>query len=226
MKNDKIALVFKGLAAYLAGVLVLGMLFFIPAGTILYEGGLRLMALLFVPMLLVGIVLFVCSPDLLARRLNAKEKRAKQSGVVRLSGLIFVAGFVVAGLDFRFGWSGVSPTITTIASVVFLVGYGLYMEVMRENVWLSRTVEVSEGQQVITTGLYGIVRHPMYLATLLMFLSMPLVLGSWWALMPLLCYIPIIVVRTLDEERLLCQELRGYTDYCQRVRWRLVPFVW
>lgn len=226
MKNDKIALVFKGLAAYLAGVLVLGMLFFIPAGTIYYEGGLRLMALLFVPMLLVGVVLFVCSPDLLARRLNAKEKRAMQSGVVRLSGLIFVAGFVVAGLDFRFGWSCVNTAITTIASVVFLVGYGLYMEVMRENVWLSRTVEISEGQQVISTGLYGIVRHPMYLATLLMFLSMPLVLGSWWALMPLLCYIPIIVVRTLDEERLLCQELRDYTDYCQRVRWRLVPFVW
>lgn len=226
MKNSKIALVFKGLAAYLAGVLVLGMLFFIPAGTIDYEGGLRLMALLFVPMLVVGIVLFVCSPDLLARRLNAKEKRAKQSGVVRLSGLIFVAGFVVAGLDFRFGWSCVNTAITTIASVVFLVGYGLYMEVLRENVWLSRTVEVSEGQQVISSGLYGIMRHPMYLATLLMFLSMPLVLGSWWALMPLLCYIPIIVVRTLDEERLLCQELRGYTDYCQRVRWRLVPFVW
>lgn len=226
MKNGKVALIFKGLAAYLVGILALGMLLFLPAGTLCYEGGLRLMALLFVPMLLVGVVLFVCSPDLLARRLNAKEKRSTQSGVVRLSGLMFLVGFVVAGLDFRLGWSSMSTTTTTIASVVFLVGYVLYMEVMRENVWLSRTIEVAEGQQVISTGLYGVVRHPMYLATLLMFLSMPLLLGSWWALIPFVFYVPIIVVRTRDEERLLHQELQGYTDYCQRVRWRLVPFVW
>ncbi len=226
MKVSRITLLFKGLAAYIVGVFVLGMLFFLPAGTLYYEGGWRLLILLFGPMLLMGAVLLICSPDLLARRLSSKEKRATQSGVIRFAGLMFLVGFVVAGLDFRFEWSYVTDTATTIASVVFLVGYGLYMEVLRENEWLSRTVEVAEGQQVISTGLYGIVRHPMYFATLLMFLAMPIVLGSWWAVIPFVFYIPIIVVRTLDEEKLLRQELRGYTDYCTRIRWRIIPFVW
>ncbi len=226
MKNSRITLLFKGLAAYIVGVLVLGMLLFLPAGTLYYEGGIRLMVLLFGPMFLMGAVMLACSPDLLARRLNSKEKRAKQSGVIRFAGLMFLVGFVLAGLDFRFEWSRVTDTATTIASVVFLVGYGLYMEVLRENEWLSRTVEVAEGQEVISTGLYGIVRHPMYFATLLIFLAMPVVLGSWWAVIPFVFYIPIIVVRTLDEEKLLRQELRGYTDYCTRIRWRIIPFIW
>lgn len=212
--------------AYVVAILILGLLLFVPAGTMHYAGGWRLLAILFIPMFLMGIGLLIASPDLLARRLNSKEKRATQSGAIRFAGLIFLVGFVVAGLDCRFGWSSMCSTTTTVASVVFLVGYGLYMEVMRENVWLSRTVEVMEGQEVISTGLYGIVRHPMYTSTLLMFLAMPIVLGSWWALIPFVFYVPMIVVRTLDEEKLLRQELRGYTDYCAQIRWRIVPFVW
>ena len=226
MKNSKITLAIKAITAYIVAIVVLGVLFFVPAGTMHYAGGWRLLAILFIPMFIMGVVLLIASPDLLARRLNSKEKRATQSGAIRFAGLIFLAGFVVAGLDCRFGWSTMSSTTTTIASVVFLVGYGLYMEVMRENVWLSRTVEVAEGQEVVTTGLYGIVRHPMYTSTLLMFLAMPIVLGSWWALIPFVFYVPMIVVRTLDEEKLLRQELRGYTDYCNQIRWRIVPFVW
>ncbi len=216
----------KALAAYVVGIAVLGLLLFLPAGTIHYEGGWRLLGLLFVPMLLMGVVLLIASPDLLARRLNRKEKRSAQSGVIRLSGLVFLVGFVLAGLDWRLGWSSVGEVAVAIASVIFLVGYLLYFEVMRENVWLSRTIEVFDEQEVISSGLYGIVRHPMYTATILMFLSMPVVLGSWWALGAFVFYVPIIVIRILDEERLLHQELRGYDDYCARIRWRLLPFVW
>lgn len=226
MKNKRIALAVKALAAYIVGVVVLGALFFLPAGSIHFEGGWRLLGLLFGPMFLMGVALLIFSPDLLARRLNGKEKRAKQSGVIRFSGLIFLTGFVLSGLDWRYGWSDMGTLATTIASVVFLVGYLMYFEVMRENVWLSRTIEVSEGQEVISSGLYGVVRHPMYTSTLLMFLAMPVVLGSWWALIPFAFYVPIIVVRILDEERLLCEELRGYADYCTRIRWRLIPFIW
>ena len=177
-------------------------------------------------MLIMGVAMLAFSPELLARRLNAKESRSTQGSVVRLSGLVFVAGFVVAGLDYRFGWSEVSVVVVAVAVAIFLLSYGLYGEVMRENVWLSRTIEVSEGQSVVSSGLYGIVRHPMYFATLLMFLSMPLVLGSWWSFAVLLLYVPIIVIRTLDEERLLRKELAGYEEYCQKVRWRILPFVW
>ena len=191
-----------------------------------YVGAWRLLAVLFIPMIIFGLAALILSPDLLARRLKSKEERTTQSGVVRLSGLLFVVGFVVAGLDFRFGWSNVSQTTIWIACGVFIVGYLLYAEVMRENVWLSRTIEVSEGQKVIDKGLYGVVRHPMYLATLLMFLAMPLVLGSWWAVVPFVGYVPVIVVRALDEEKLLTKELDGYADYCKRVRWHIVPLVW
>lgn len=226
MENNRLRLAIKALVAYIVGIVVLGALFFLPAGSLHFEGGWRMMALLFIPMLLMGIVLLVASPDLLARRLSSKEKRAKQSGVIRFSGLIFLVGFVLAGVDWREGWSHPSNTATTIASIVFLVGYLLYFEVMRENVWLSRTIEVSEGQKVISSGLYGIVRHPMYTSTLLMFLSMPVVLGSWWAAIPFAFYVPLIAVRILDEEKCLSQELDGYTDYCSHIRWRLIPFVW
>ena len=226
MKNSRIALAAKALVAYVVGAVVLGALFFLPAGSIYFEGGWRMLALLFGPMFLMGVALLIFSPDLLARRLNGKEKRAKQSGVIRFSGLVFLAGFVLAGLDWRYGWGGANATTTTIASVVFLVGYLIYSEVMRENVWLSRTIEVAEGQEVISSGLYGVVRHPMYTSTLLMFLAMPLVLGSGWAVIPFVFYVPIIVVRILDEERLLREELRGYADYCTHIRWRLIPFIW
>lgn len=226
MKNRRMILAAKALAAYVVGIAVLGLLLFLPAGTIHYEGGWRLLGLLFVPMLLMGVVLLIASPDLLARRLNRKEKRSAQSGVIRLSGLVFLVGFVLAGLDWRYGWSEVCATATITASVVFLIGYLLYFEVMRENVWLSRTIEVFDEQEVISSGLYGIVRHPMYTATILMFLSMPVVLGSWWAVIPFVFYVPLIVVRIIDEERLLRQELRGYDDYCTHIRWRLIPFIW
>ena len=177
-------------------------------------------------MLVLGIVLALFSPSLLAKRLSARESRSTQSIVVRLSGLVFIVGFVVAGLDFRWGWSTVSDGVIVTACVLFLLSYVLYAEVMRENEWLSRTIEVSDNQQVVSSGLYGIVRHPMYMATVVMFLSMPLILGSWWSLLVFVGYVPIIVVRTLDEERLLRKELGGYEEYCQRVRWRILPFVW
>lgn len=216
----------RALSALIVGIIALGGLLFLPAGTIHYEGGWRLMALLFVPMFIMGITLLALSPELLSRRLSAKEKRAKQGGVIRFAGVIFIVGFIIAGLDYRFAWSNVDNTATTIASVLFLLGYGLYVEVLRENVWLSRTIEVAEGQEVVSSGLYGIVRHPMYTATLLMFLAMPIVLGSWWATIPFIFYIPLIITRILDEEQLLRQELRGYNEYCFQIRWRLIPFIW
>ncbi len=224
--TQKGSLAVSALTKFLVGVVAVAALLFAPAGSLGYVGAWRLLAILFIPMIIFGLAALILSPDLLARRLKSKEERTTQNGVVRLSGLLFIVGFVVAGLDYRFGWSNVSQTTTWIACGVFLVGYLLYAEVMRENVWLSRTIEVSEGQKVIDNGLYGVVRHPMYLATLLMFLAMPLVLGSWWAVAPFVGYVPVIVVRALDEEKLLTKELEGYADYCKRVRWHIVPFVW
>ncbi|MBP3382865.1 MAG: isoprenylcysteine carboxylmethyltransferase family protein [Tidjanibacter sp.] len=224
--TQKGSLAVSALTKFLVGVVAVAALLFAPAGSLGYVGAWRLLAVLFIPMIIFGLTALILSPDLLARRLKSKEERTTQSGVVRLSGLLFIVGFVVAGLDFRFGWSNVSQTTIWIACGVFIVGYLLYAEVMRENVWLSRTIEVSEGQKVIDNGLYGVVRHPMYLATLLMFLAMPLVLGSWWAVVPFVGYVPVIVVRALDEEKLLTKELEGYADYCKRVRWHIVPFVW
>lgn len=224
--TQKGSLAVSALTKFLVGVVAVAALLFAPAGSLGYVGAWRLLAVLFIPMIIFGLAALILSPDLLARRLKSKEERTTQSGVVRLSGLLFIVGFVVAGLDYRFGWSNVSQTTIWIACGVFIVGYLLYAEVMRENVWLSRTIEVSEGQKVIDNGLYGVVRHPMYLATLLMFLAMPLVLGSWWAVAPFVGYVPVIVVRTLDEEKLLTKELEGYADYCKRVRWHIVPFVW
>lgn len=224
--TQKGSLAVSALTKFLVGVVAVAALLFAPAGSLGYVGAWRLLAVLFIPMIIFGLAALILSPDLLARRLKSKEERTTQSGVVRLSGLLFVVGFVVAGLDFRFGWSNVSQTTIWIACGVFIVGYLLYAEVMRENVWLSRTIEVSEGQKVIDKGLYGVVRHPMYLATLLMFLAMPLVLGSWWAVVPFVGYVPMIVVRALDEEKLLTKELDGYADYCKRVRWHIVPLVW
>ena len=219
-------LLLNALAKFLIGLLLVALLIFLPAGTIRYPGGLLFLGLLFVPMLLMGIVMLARARDLLAKRLDAKEKQAAQKGVQSLAGLVFMAGFVLAGLDFRFGWSDMPLPVVIAASVIFLIGYGLYAEVMRENAYLSRTVKVEEGQTVISTGLYGIVRHPMYLASVLMFLSIPLVMGSWYALIPFAFYPLLMVVRILDEEKLLTAELSGYEEYKGKVKYRMIPFIW
>ena len=219
-------LLLNALAKFLIGLLLVGLLIFLPAGTLAYPGGLLFLCLLFVPMLLMGIVMLARARDLLAKRLDAKEKQAAQKGVQSLAGLVFMAGFVLAGLDFRFSWSDMPLPVVIAASVIFLIGYGLYAEVMRENAYLSRTVKVEEGQTVISTGLYGIVRHPMYLASVLMFLSIPLVMGSWYALIPFAFYPLLMVVRILDEEKLLTAELSGYEEYKRKVKYRMIPFIW
>ena len=216
----------SALVKFLIGLLLVGLLIFLPAGTLAYPGGIRFLCLLFIPMLVMGIVMLARARDLLAKRLDAKEKQAAQKGVQSLSGLVFIAGFVLAGLDFRFSWSNVPLPAVIAASVIFLIGYGLYAEVMRENAYLSRTVKVEEGQTVVSTGLYGIVRHPMYTASILMFLSIPLVMGSWYALIPFAFYPALMVIRVLDEEKLLTAELQGYAEYKTKVRYRLIPFIW
>ena len=219
-------LLLSGLVKFTVGLLLVGALLFLPAGSLSYSGGWLLMGLLFVPMLIAGFVMFFVSPSFLEKRLDAKEKQATQKGVLAFSGLMFIASFVVAGLDWRFGWSWMPEPVVIVASVVFLIAYGLYAEVMRENAYLSRTIKVEQGQKVVDTGLYGIVRHPMYCATLLLFLAMPLVLGSWYALIPMAFYPVIIIVRLLDEEKLLTKELPGYEAYKQKVKYRLIPFIW
>lgn len=211
---------------FIIGLLMVGVLIFLPAGTLAYANGWLFYALLFIPMLILGIVLFFKDPALLERRLGAKEKDDTQKKVVAASGLLFVLGFTVAGLDFRFGLSSVPKWAVAAASVLLLTSYAAYAEVMRENAYLSRTVQVSEGQTVVDTGLYGVVRHPMYAATLGLFLSIPVVLGSWWALIPFALYVPLIVVRAVNEEKLLLRELDGYGRYMEKVKYRLIPFVW
>ena len=219
-------LILNALTKYILGSVLVGALLFLPAWTVHYPGAWLFLALLFLPMLILGIVLFCKAPALLEKRLSPKEKEKTQRGVVALSGLIFPIGFVLSALDFRFSWSRVPLWLVAVASVLFLIGYGMYAEVMRENAYLSRTVEVQEDQKVISTGLYGIVRHPMYLATLLMFLPMPLILGSFWGLIPFALYPVVIVVRILNEEKVLTDGLSGYAEYKTKVRYRLIPFVW
>ena len=216
----------NALAKFFCGFLLVGLLIFLPAGTLDFSKGWLLMGLLFGPMFVAGLVMLAKSPVFLEKRLDVKEKRSTQQGVVKLSGLMFIAGFVVAGLDFRFGWSQMPKAVTVAAAVLFLLAYLLYAEVMRENAYLSRTIQVEEGQTVVSTGLYGIVRHPMYMATLLLFLVMPLVLGSWWALIPFAFYPAIIISRLKDEEELLTRELAGYEEYKEKVKYRIIPFIW
>lgn len=208
------------------GIVLVGLLVFLPAGTLSYPLGWLFMGLLFIPMLIAGFVMLFKAPDLLAKRLDAKEKQADQKAVVAVSGLMFIGGFLVAGLDYRFGWSQMPLGVTLVASVLFLVAYGLYAEVLRENAYLSRTIKVEEGQKLIDTGLYGVVRHPMYGATILLFLMMPLVLGSWYAAIIFLIYPALIILRLKGEEKLLSKELPGYEDYQKKVKYRLFPFVW
>lgn len=219
-------LLINALVKFFCGAALVGLLIFLPAGTLDFGGGWLLMGLLFVPMLIAGFVMFFKAPEFLAKRLDAKEKQTAQKSVVALSGLMFVAGFTAAGLDFRFGWSQVPDCVVTAAAVLFLGAYALYAEVMRENAYLSRTVRVEEGQKVVDTGLYGIVRHPMYMATILLFWMMPLILGSWYAFVLFAAYPAIIAVRLKDEEDLLTRELPGYAEYKQRVKYRILPFVW
>ncbi|MDO4189663.1 MAG: isoprenylcysteine carboxylmethyltransferase family protein [Lachnospiraceae bacterium] len=216
----------QAITKYLLGITVVGLLIFLPAGTFLYFGGMLLMGILFVPMFFAGIVMMIKNPELLKKRLNAKEEQQEQNLVVKLSGLMFLAGFIIAGLGFRFDWYTLPRVVQISAAAVFLAAYMLYAEVLRENTYLSRTIEVQEGQKVIDTGLYGIVRHPMYSVTLLLFLSMPIVLGSIYSFFIFLAYPFIIVLRIKNEEKLLEKELDGYREYMQNVKYRLIPFVW
>ena len=204
----------------------MGVLVFLPAGTFNYFGGWLLMGILFVPMFLAGIVMMFVNPDLLKKRLNAKEKEREQSIVVKLSGLMFILGFVVASLDFRFGWFPLPTGVSIGGAVVFLLAYIMYAEVLRENTYLSRTIELQENQKVISTGLYGVVRHPMYSATLLLFLSIPIVLGSLISFLIFLSYPFIIAKRIKNEEKVLTQNLEGYKEYKEKVKYRLIPFIW
>ena len=219
-------LLFNALAKFTCGLVMVALLIFLPAGTVNFAKGWLFMGLLFVPMLIAGFVMLFKSPEFLAKRLDVKEKQSTQKGVIAVSGLMFIAGFVVAGLDYRFGWSQMPAPVTVIASVLFLIAYALYAEVMRENAYLSRTIKVEEGQKVVDTGLYGIVRHPMYMATILLFLMMPIVLGSWYALIVFAFYPAIIIVRLKDEEDLLTRELPGYAAYKEKVKYRILPFIW
>ena len=211
---------------FFTGLVLVGLLLFLPAGTIHYPCGWLLMAVLFVPMFIVGVLMLLRSPELLKRRLNAKEKETEQKKVVALSGVMFIVAFVVAGLNFRYSWIAMPTWSVWSAVAVFLLSYIMYAEVLRENEYLSRTIVVQENQKVIDTRLYGIVRHPMYSATVLMFLSMPLVLGSLPSFVIMLAYIPIIVKRISNEEKVLMNELYGYKEYCNRVKYRLIPFVY
>ena len=219
-------LLISALTKYLAGLFFVGLILFLPAGTLQYPNAWRFCALLFLPMLVLGLVLFLKAPALLEKRLHSRENQAAQKQVVGIAALMFMGGFVLAGLDFRFGWTRVPVWLINAASILLLVSYGLYAEVMRENAWLSRTVEVQEGQQVIDTGLYGIVRHPMYAVTTILFLSIPLVLGSWISFAAFLIYPVLMAKRIQGEEALLEKELPGYRQYQKKVKYRMIPFLW
>ena len=216
----------QAVAKFLAGVVLVGVLLFVPAGTLAWPQGWLLMAILFVPMFIAGLVMKKKNPELLKKRLNAKEEQDEQKDVVKFSGLMFLAAFILAGLNFRFRWIVLPDWISWVAAVIFLLAYGLYAEVLRENTWLSRTIEVQEDQQVVDTGLYGIVRHPMYMSTLFLFLAMPLVLGSVISFLVMLLYIPIIAKRIRNEEQVLEESLAGYREYKQKVKHKVIPFIW
>lgn len=219
-------LFFEAIIKFSLGVLLVGILVFLPAGTLSFYKGWLFMAVLFVPMFIAGIVMIIKNPDLLKSRLDAKEKEREQNLVVKLSGLMFVSGFVTAGLDFRFGWFSLPFSVSVIATVFFLFAYVLYAEVLRENTYLSRTIKVSENQKVIDSGLYGVVRHPMYSTTLVLFLMIPLILGSLYSFLIFLFYPFIIIKRIKNEEEVLERELEGYREYKKKVKYRLIPFVY
>jgi len=219
-------LALNALIKFALGLLMCGLLLFVPAGTLDYAGAWAFLALLFIPMLALGIWLYVKHPSLLEKRLENRETQTAQKAAVGLSGLLFILGFVLCGLDHRFGWTHVPLWLRVMAAVVQLLGYAAYAEVMRENAWLSRTVHVQEGQQVVSSGLYGVVRHPMYTATVFLFLSIPLVLGSWVGFAAFVPFVPVLMMRAVKEEQLLVKELNGYEAYQRKVKWRLIPWVW
>ena len=216
----------RAITKYRAGVVLVGLLLFLPAGTLRYPNGWLLMGLLFIPMFIAGVVMMLRDPALLEKRLNAKEREGEQKEIIRQSGVMFIAAFILAGLNFRFDWLKLPGWVVHAAAVLFLLAYLMWGEVLRENTFLSRTIEVQQGQIVVDSGLYGIVRHPMYAASLLLFLSMPLVLGSIFSFLVMFVYPPLIIRRIHGEERLLKKELPGYEDYMERVKYRLIPFVW
>ena len=216
----------RAILKFISGLLVVGLLIFVPAGTLRFPNGWLLIGFLFIPMFFAGIIMMFSRPDLLQKRLNAGEEQNEQKQVILFSGLIFIVSFILAGLNFRFGWLFLQAPFTAAASVIFLLSWLLYGEVLRENVWLSRTIEVQENQQVIDSGLYGIVRHPMYTATVFLFLSMPIVLGSPLSFAVMLLYLPIIVKRIRNEEFVLVKGLKGYKEYMTRVKYRLIPGLW
>ena len=211
---------------YISGLILVGLLLFIPAGTFTYWQAWLLISILFIPMFILGLILIIFNPDLLKKRLNAKEEQKEQKIVIILSILMFLASFIIAGFNFRFKWIILPSLISYIAAIVFLIAYGLYAEVLRENAYLSRIVEIQENQKIIDTGLYGIIRHPMYMSTLFLFLSMPLVLGSILSFIIMLMYIPIIAIRIQNEEIVLEKGLEGYAEYRNKVRYKLIPFIW
>ena len=219
-------LLLNALIKFMAGFLLVGAMLFIPAGTLKYTNAWIFLGLLFIPIFILGIVLFIKAPNLLQKRLDGKENEKTQKGVVALSGLCFFGGFIVAGLDYRFSWTHIPTWGVILGSIVLLVSYTLYAEVMRENTYLSRTIKVVEGQKVVSTGLYGIVRHPMYFATILLFMSMPLVLGSLVSFVVFLAYPIIIAKRIKNEEEVLLRELDGYSEYRQKVKYRMIPCIW
>ena len=220
------ALFIRAISRFLAGLLLVAGLLFIPAGTWDYPQGWLLIGILFVPMFIAGLVMMKKNPELLKKRLNVREQESEQRSVILFSGIMFLAAFLSAGLSFRYSWLMLPVPVTIIAAIVFLAAYALYAEVLRENTYLSRTVEVQEDQKVIDTGLYGIVRHPMYMVTVLLFLAMPLVLGSVISFVIMLCYIPIIAKRIRNEEQVLQEGLPGYGKYMEKVKYRLLPFIW
>ena len=223
---NKIKLLLSAIIKFSFGIIFVGLLLFFPAGTFNYFNAWLFMSLLFIPMFILGIFLFIKSPELLEKRLNAKEKEKTQKGVVGFSAILFLASFLIAGFDYRFDWSVIPMWCVILASVILLVSYGMYAEVMRENIYLSRTIEVQENQKVIDTGLYGIIRHPMYAVTIWLFLAIPIVLGSWWALLCMAPYPFLIAIRILNEEKVLENNLSGYKEYKAKVKYRLVPFIW
>lgn len=219
-------LILESLFKFILGVILIGLLIFIPAGTIYFYNGWIFMIILFIPILIAGIIMMIKNPELLKKRLDGKEKIKKQNIIIKLSGLMFIIGFIIAGLDFRFGWLVLPPWISYIACVIFICAYIMWGVVLKQNTYLSRTIKVVEGQTVVDTGLYGIVRHPMYTATLLLFMSMPLILGSLFAFFVFLLYPLLIIVRIKEEEKFLAKELKGYNEYKEKVKYRLIPFIW
>lgn len=221
-----IKLFFQAIIKFILGVLIIGLLLFIPANTVYYWNGWLFMGLLFVPMFIAGIILMIKNPELLRKRLNAKEKENEQKQVIAVSGLMFLLGFIIAGLNYKYNWIVIPNIVVIISSILFIIAYILYAEVLRENTYLSRTIEVQENQKVIDTGSYGVVRHPMYAATILLFLTMPLILGSIVSFVIFLIYPIIINKRIKNEEKVLEKELLGYAEYKKKVKYKVIPFIW